>query len=76
VAVRVTDAVGLPPVAAGDLTLALLWFVLGFSLYAFLFASTSALVDKITRGGLGGPAGDGGADRQLPARRHRRDREP
>lgn len=48
VAVNVTDAVGLPPVAAGDLALAVLWFVLGFALYAFVFAASAALVDKIT----------------------------
>lgn len=48
VAVRVTDAIGLPAVATGDLGLALVWFVLGFALYAFLFAASAALVDKIT----------------------------
>ena len=34
--------------ASGDLTLALVWFVLGFALYSFLFAATASLVDKIT----------------------------
>lgn len=48
VAVRLTDAIGLPAVATGDLALALVWFVLGFALYAFLFAASAALVDKIT----------------------------
>jgi len=48
VAVQVTDSIGLPPVAGGDLTLAVAWFVLGFALYAFLFAAAGALVDKIT----------------------------
>jgi len=48
VAVRFTDKIGLPSVAAGDLSLAVAWFVLGFALYAFLFAATAALVDKIT----------------------------
>ncbi|HEU4514924.1 MAG TPA: ABC transporter permease, partial [Nocardioidaceae bacterium] len=48
VAVRVTDSVGLPAVATGDLTLAIAWFLLGFALYAFLFAASAALVDKIT----------------------------
>ncbi|HEX2704119.1 MAG TPA: ABC transporter permease, partial [Candidatus Lustribacter sp.] len=48
VAVRVTDRIGLPAVAAGDIGLAVAWFVLGFVLYAFLFAATSALVDKVT----------------------------
>jgi ABC-2 type transport system permease protein len=48
VAVRVTDSIGLPSVATGDLALAVIWFVLGFSLFAFLFAASAALVDKIT----------------------------
>ena len=48
VAVRVTDSLGLPSVATGDLALAIIWFVLGFSLFAFLFAASAALVDKIT----------------------------
>ena len=48
VAVRVTDKIGVPTVAAGDLGLAVAWFVLGFALYAFLFAATAALVNKIT----------------------------
>jgi len=48
VAAQVTDAVGLPAVASGDLALAFVWFVLGFALYAFLFAGSAALVDKIT----------------------------
>jgi ABC-2 type transport system permease protein len=48
VAVQLTDKIGVPTVAAGDLGLAVAWFVLGFALYAFLFAATAALVDKIT----------------------------
>ena len=48
VAVQVTDNIGLPPVAAGDFALAVAWFLLGFMLYAFLFAAAAALVDKIT----------------------------
>jgi ABC-2 type transport system permease protein len=48
VAVRVTDSIGLPPVAAGDIALGVAWFLLGFMLYAFLFAATGALVNKIT----------------------------
>ena len=47
VAVPLTD-IGLPSVASGDLALAVVWFVLGFALYAFLFAASAALVDKIT----------------------------
>lgn len=48
VAVRVTDAIGLPAVATVDLLLAVAWFALGFALYAFLFAASAALVDKVT----------------------------
>jgi ABC-2 type transport system permease protein len=48
IAVQVTDTIGLPPVATGDIALAVVWFALGFTLYAFLFAATAALVDKIT----------------------------
>jgi ABC-2 type transport system permease protein len=51
VAVQVTDNIGLPPIAAGDITLAVVWFVLGFVLYAFLFAATAALVNKVTEVG-------------------------
>ena len=47
VAVRL-GYVGLPVVASGDLALAVVWFVLGFALYAFLFAAAAALVDKVT----------------------------
>jgi len=48
IAVRVTDKIGLPAVAAGDIGLAVAWFVLGFVLYSFMFAGAAALVDKIT----------------------------
>ena len=47
VAVRL-GYVGLPAVASGDLALALVWFALGFAVYAFLFAAAAALVDKVT----------------------------
>jgi ABC-2 type transport system permease protein len=47
VAVRL-GYVGLPAVASGDLVLAIGWFLLGFTLYAFLFAASAALVDKVT----------------------------
>ncbi len=47
VAIPLTD-IGLPTVASGDLALSVVWFVLGFALYAFLFAASAALVDKIT----------------------------
>jgi ABC-2 type transport system permease protein len=52
IAVRVTDSLGLPAVATGDLALAVVWFVLGFSLFAFLFAASGALVDKITEANM------------------------
>jgi ABC-2 type transport system permease protein len=48
VAVRVTDKIGVPAIAAGDIGLAVAWFVLGFALYAFLFAAAAALVNKVT----------------------------
>jgi ABC-2 type transport system permease protein len=48
VAVTVTDDIGIPAVAAGDIALAVVWFILGFGLYAFAFAATAALVNKIT----------------------------
>lgn len=48
IAVQVTEDLGLPPVTAGDITLAVAWFLLGFMLYAFLFAASAALVNKIT----------------------------
>ena len=47
VAVRV-GYVALPPVASGDLALGIVWFALGFAVYAFLFAAAAALVDKVT----------------------------
>ncbi|WP_447924518.1 ABC transporter permease [Georgenia muralis] len=48
VAVRITDAVGLPPVATTDIALGVVWFVLGFATYAFLFAAAGSLVDKLS----------------------------
>jgi ABC-2 type transport system permease protein len=48
IAVQVTDKIGVPTVAAGDIGLAVAWFVLGFALYAFLFGAAAALVNKIT----------------------------
>jgi ABC-2 type transport system permease protein len=51
VAVQVTDKIGLPPVAAGDIGLAVVWFILGFMLFAFVYAAAAALVDKVTEVG-------------------------
>lgn len=48
VAIRVTDKIDLPQVAASDLALAVMWFGLGFALYAFVFAAAASLVDKVT----------------------------
>lgn len=48
VAVRVTDDIGLPATTTGDLLLAIAWFLCGFTLYAFVFAATAALVNTIT----------------------------
>jgi ABC-2 type transport system permease protein len=48
IAVRVSDRLGLPSVASTDLVLAVVWFLLGFALYAFLYAAGGALVDKVT----------------------------
>lgn len=50
-AMRLTDGLDLPTVAAGDIALGIAWFVLGFFMYAFLFAAAAALVDKVTEVG-------------------------
>ncbi len=50
-AITVTDGLDLPAVASGDIILGVAWFVLGFLLYAFLFAAAAALVDKVTEVG-------------------------
>ncbi len=50
-ALAVTDGVDVPTFAAGDAAVGLAWFVLGFLMYAFLFAATAALVDKVTEVG-------------------------
>lgn len=50
-AITITDGLDLPPVAAGDIVLGVAWFVLGFLVYAFLFAAAAALVDKVTEVG-------------------------
>jgi ABC-2 type transport system permease protein len=46
-----TDGLEVPTVAAGDIALGVAWFVLGFLMYAFLFAAAAALVDKVTEVG-------------------------
>jgi ABC-2 type transport system permease protein len=51
-AITVSDGgLDLPAVAAGDITLGVAWFALGFLMYAFLFAGAAALVDKVTEVG-------------------------
>jgi ABC-2 type transport system permease protein len=50
-AMTVTDGLNLPTVAAGDIALGVAWFVVGFFIYAFMFAATAALVDKVTEVG-------------------------
>jgi ABC-2 type transport system permease protein len=46
-----TDGLDVPAVAAGDIGLGVAWFVLGFFMYAFAFAATAALVDKVAEVG-------------------------
>jgi len=48
VSLAVGQTAAFPTIAAADIALAVAWFVLGFVLYAFIFAATAALVDKIT----------------------------
>lgn len=48
VGVRVSDDLGLPSATSSDLALGVAWFFVGFALYAFLFAASAALVDKVT----------------------------
>lgn len=46
-----TGSSWLPAMAAPDVALAITWFVLGFGLFAFLYAAGGALVDKVTEAG-------------------------
>jgi ABC-2 type transport system permease protein len=48
IALRVSDHPVLPGVAAGDIALGVAWFVIGFALYAFLYAACGALVGKVS----------------------------
>jgi ABC-2 type transport system permease protein len=45
------DGLDLPAVAAGDIVIGVVWFLLGFFMFAFLFAAAAALVDKVTEVG-------------------------
>lgn len=50
-AMTMGEGFDLPSVAAGDIVLGVAWFLLGFFMYAFLFAAAAALVDKVTEVG-------------------------
>lgn len=50
-AMLVTSDLDIPRVAAGDIALGIAWFVIGYAMYAFLFAASAALVDKVTEVG-------------------------
>ncbi|MDH5244599.1 MAG: ABC transporter permease, partial [Chloroflexota bacterium] len=45
------DGLNLPSLAVGDIVLGVAWFLLGFFMFAFLFAAAAALVDKVTEVG-------------------------
>lgn len=47
-AVALTDGITVPKVAAQDILLGVVWFGIGYFMYAFLFAATAALVDKVS----------------------------
>lgn len=51
VGASVTGSSWLPAMAAPDVALAITWFVLGFGMFAFLYAAGGALVDKVTEAG-------------------------
>lgn len=51
VATMIGEGADLPGLAAGDVALGVVWFLLGFFMYAFLFAAAAALVDKVTEVG-------------------------
>ena len=51
VGISTGDGLDIPADATGDLVLAIVWFVLGLLLYAFVFAALGALVDKPTEVG-------------------------
>jgi ABC-2 type transport system permease protein len=48
VSILVSDDAVLPSAAGLDIVLAVVWFVLGTCVYAFVFAALAALVDKVT----------------------------
>ena len=47
VALRTGLNLGIPAVAASDIALGLVWFLLGFALYAFVYAACGAVVQKV-----------------------------
>lgn len=50
-AVALTSGLNLPTVATADIGLGVTWFLLGYLVYAFVFAGTASLVDKMTEVG-------------------------
>ena len=51
ISLRISHNTMLPSAAAPDVALGVAWFVIGLSLYAFIFAGLAALVDKVTEVG-------------------------
>jgi len=51
IGIAVGDGLDVPASATGDIALAVVWFLLGILLYAFVFAALGALVDKPTEVG-------------------------
>lgn len=51
IGIAVGEGVDVPASASGDIALAVVWFLLGILLYAFVFAALGALVDKPTEVG-------------------------
>lgn len=45
-AVRLTDALDIPPIEAGTVLTVLLWFVIGFLIFAVLFGAAGSLVSR------------------------------
>ncbi len=50
-AIALTSGLDLPAVATADIALGVTWFLLGYLVYAFVFAGTASLVDKVTEVG-------------------------
>ncbi len=50
-AIALTSGLDLPTVATADIALGVAWFLIGYLVYAFVFAGTASLVDKVTEVG-------------------------